>query len=102
MGGGRRDVTDASFDVRFWKIEERDYVNARFRVRWKVASRVHSRSFATKALADAFRAQLRDAARKGESFSTEDGLPQSLARRERDVTCYEHAEEFLKTVWSSA
>jgi len=55
-------------------------------VRWKVASRRFNRGFAVKALADAFRAQLLEAARKGESFSTETGLPQSLARRERHVT----------------
>ena len=71
-------------------------------MRWKVASRRFNRGFAVKALADAFRAQLLEAARKGESFSTETGLPQSLARRERHVTCYEHAEEFVTTTWPSA
>ncbi len=102
MGGGRRDVTDASYDVRFWQIEERDYVSARYRVRWKVAGRLYRRSFATKALADAFRAQLLEAARKGESFSTETGLPQSLTRHHRDVTCYEHAGDFVRAVWPAA
>jgi hypothetical protein len=61
-----------------------------------------NRSFVAKPLADSFRDQLQEAARKGESFSTETGLPQSLARRERHVTCYEHAEEFVKTTWPSA
>jgi integrase len=95
-------VTDASYDVRFWRIEERDYVSARYRVRWKVAGRMYRRSFATKALADAFRAQLMEAARKGESFSTETGLPQSLARHHRDMTCYDHASDFVKAVWPVA
>jgi integrase len=95
-------MTDASYDVRFWRIEERDYASARYRVRWKVAGRMYRRSFATRALADAFRAQLLEAARKGESFSTETGLPQSLTRHDRDVTCYEHASDFVKATWPTA
>jgi hypothetical protein len=95
-------VTEASYDVRIWQIQERADANARYRVRWKVASRRFTKGFALKALADAFRAQLLEAARKGESFSIEAGLPQSLARRERHVTCFEHAAEFVTTTWPSA
>ena len=95
-------MTEASYDVRFWQIEERDDARARYRVRWTVAGRRFNRSFVAKPLADSFRGQLREAARKGESFSTETGLPQSLTRRERHVTWYEHAEEFVKTTWPSA
>jgi hypothetical protein len=58
--------------------------------------------FVAKPLADSFRGQLLEAARKGESFSTEAGLPQSLTRRERHVTCYGHAEEFVSNTWPSA
>ena len=95
-------MTEASYDVRFWQIEQRDDARARYRVRWTVGGRRFNRSFVTSPLADSFRGQLLEAARKGESFSTETGLPQSLTRRERDVTCYEHAGEFVKTVWHSA
>jgi integrase len=102
MGGGRRDVTEASYDVRFWHIEQRDDAKARYRVRWTVAGRRFNRSFVAKPLADSFRSQLLEAARKGESFSTGTGLPQSHTRRERRVTCYEHAEEFVKATWPSA
>ena len=95
-------MTEASYDVRFWHIEERDDGRARFRVRWTVAGRRFNRSFVAKSLADSFRGQLREAARTGESFSTVTGLPQSLARREYDVTCYEHADEFVAAIWPSA
>lgn len=95
-------MTEASYDVRFWHIEERDDARARYRVRWTVAGRRFNRSFVAKPLADSFRGQLLEAARKGDSFSTGTGLPQSLTRRERHVTCYEHAEEFVKATWPSA
>ena len=74
----------------------------RYRVRWKVAGRLYRRSFTTKTLADAFRAQLMDAARKGERFSTRTGLPQWLSLHEREVSCYEHARQFLVATWPTA
>jgi hypothetical protein len=49
----------------------------------------------TRGLADSFQAQIIAAARNGQSFDLETGLPQSLLRINRDVTCYEHAREFL-------
>jgi hypothetical protein len=102
MGGERRDVTGSSYDVRIWQIHERADSKARYRVRWKVASRRFTKGFVVKALADAFRAQLLEAARRGESFSAETGLPRSIARRDRDVSCYEHAGDFLKAAWPTA
>jgi Phage integrase family len=95
-------VSGATFDVRFWDIQERSDAQARWRVRWKVAGRVFSRSFVVKALADSFRAQLMEAARKGDSFDTETGLPLSIVRRDRDVSCYVHAQEFVKAAWPAA
>lgn len=64
--------------------------------------RVPARRLVVKALADAFRSQLLEAARKGESFSTENGFPYSMVRRELDVSCYEHAGDFLKAAWPTA
>ncbi|MBO0819355.1 MAG: site-specific integrase, partial [Nocardiopsaceae bacterium] len=95
-------MTDASYDVRLWQIEERRDARARYRVRWTVAGRRFTKGYVVRALADAFRSQLHEAARKGESFSTENGLPYSMARRELDVSCYEHASDFLKAAWPTA
>lgn len=86
-------MNEASYDVRFWHIEERDDARARFRVRWTVAGGPPP---------GAGRGTNRPATRRGESFSPETGLPQSLTRSERDVTCYEHADEFVKVTWPSA
>ena len=95
-------MTGASYDVRIWQIHERTDAKARYRVRWRVGSRRFNQGFVVKALADAFRAQLLEAARKGESFTTETGLPQSLGRAGRDVTCFEHADDFVTATWPTA
>jgi integrase len=95
-------VTGSSFDVRIWQVEKRAGARARWRLRWRVASRRFGQTFTTKALADSFRAQLLEAARVGESFNIDTGLPFSVTRRHLDVSCYVHACEFLQAVWSAA
>ncbi|HTP16759.1 MAG TPA: tyrosine-type recombinase/integrase [Streptosporangiaceae bacterium] len=95
-------MTAGSYDVRIWEIHERGDAKARYRVRWRVATRRFTRGFEVKALADAFRAQLLAAARRGEGFSTETGMPLSLTRRDHAVSCYEHAEDFVKATWRTA
>jgi integrase len=88
-----------SFDFRPWSIETRKRRNAPYRVRWLVAGRQFGESFVTFALADSFRSQLITAARNGEGFDTDTGLPALMARKLSDVTFYEHAEEFSAFVW---
>ncbi len=95
-------MTEISYDVRFWKISERKDAVARYRVRWTVAGKPYAKSFLTTSLAQSFRAQLISAARNGESFDPETGLPQSVTRRDRDVSCYDHAREFVTAVWADA
>ena len=56
-----------------------------------MAGRQFGGSFVTMALAEAFRASLITAARKGEGFDTESGLPESMERTRRDISFYEHA-----------
>jgi integrase len=88
-----------SFDVRIWAVEVRTRSS---RVRWVVAGRPFSESFATSGLADAFRSQLVTLARKGEPFNTDSGLPQSLLRKQLDVTFLAHAREFTAWAWPGA
>jgi hypothetical protein len=89
-----------SFDVRFWQIETRP--GRRPRVRWVVARHTFAESFTTKGLAEAFRAKLITAARDGEAFSTDTGLPQSMERKLRNITLYQHALEFTASTWPTA
>jgi integrase len=95
-------VTGSSFDVRIWQVEKRQGARSHWRLRWRAGRRRFGRSFATKALADSFRAQLLEAARAGESFDAEMGLPDSMVRRDLDVSCYMHAREFMQAVWPTA
>jgi hypothetical protein len=91
-----------SFDFHLWKIETRKGRKTPHRVRWVVAGRRFGESFVTMALAESFRASLITAARKGEGFDTDSGLPESMERKRRDVSFYEHAAEFTATVWPAA
>ena len=91
----------SSFDVRFWKIEARKGKGTTYRVRWIVAGRPFGESFLTMALAESFRAKLITAARNGEGFDTETGLPDSMMRKLRDVSFFDHAMEFTASAWPS-
>ncbi len=89
----------SSYQVRFWAIRKRPERRMSFQLRWVVAGREHSESFLTKALADAFRAELMSAARAGEPFDPVTGLPESRAR---DVSWFEHACGYVEMKWPRA
>ncbi len=76
-----------SYDVKFWAIRPGKARTKRtYEVRWKVGHSPQSRTIGNKAQADNFLSELRQAARKGEAFDTETGLPDSMmttASRER-------------------
>ena len=65
-----------SHQVRVWTIQARTGGKKRsYTVRWSVAAREKSRTFATRALADNFRSDLMQAASRGETFDVDTGLP---------------------------
>jgi hypothetical protein len=103
MGGGlrpgQRVTAERSYNVRFWNIQQRSDGAARFRVRWTVDGHPFSQSFVEHELADSFRAELKSAARKGESFDTGSGLPASMVRQQTDVSALDHAREFVAATW---
>jgi hypothetical protein len=90
-----------SYDLSFWAIEKRDRPKP-YRVRWSVAGRrpPFSRSFLTSELAESFKAELKAAARRGESFDEATGLPDSMLRRDRDIIWYQHAQEYAPARWA--
>jgi integrase len=94
-------VSDTSYDVRFWKIEVRPGRRSPYRVHWIVAGHRFTESFATRALADSFRAQLRMAANNGEAFDVETGLPLSLLRAHTDLSFLDHARDYLAFAWTN-
>ena len=78
-----------SYEVKFWAIRPGKAKTKRtYEVRWKVGTTPQSRTIGNKAQAENFLSDLRQAARKGEAFDTDTGLPESMlaeqdAREER-------------------
>jgi integrase len=68
-----------SYDVKFWAIRPGKAKTKRtYEIRWKVASAPQSSTLGNKAQAENFLSELRQAARQGEAFDTETGLPESM------------------------
>ncbi len=90
-----------SYHVRFWDIRKiSDTARGRYRVRWAAGGREHCKSFAAKALADAFLVTLKNAARDGKLFDPATGLPVQPEPAGRPaVTWYEHARAYSQMKW---
>lgn len=91
-------------DVSIWKIRRRrDRPTKPYQLRWRVGMRPHSATFISRALADDYRADLVKAARRGELFDTETGLPSSMHEQEsRSLSWYEFARGYVRTRWSGS
>ncbi|MFI5980519.1 tyrosine-type recombinase/integrase [Streptomyces sp. NPDC051555] len=89
-----------SYNVRFWDIRERPERRKPFMVRWTVSGREKSESFMTKGLADSRHAKLMTAARDGEPFDEQTGLPASELRAIKlRTTWYDLAHEYIDQRW---
>jgi hypothetical protein len=71
-----------TFKVRFWEIadwakskDKKKKKGRPYGVRWVTERKSHSEWYATKALANSRRSELMQAAREGEPFDVESGLP---------------------------
>jgi integrase len=71
----------------------------RYEVRWIVAKRERSKTFATKALAQSHLGNLQAAVNKGEAFDVESGLPVSLVPDTRNTTWWEWALQYVDLKW---
>jgi integrase len=90
-----------SYQARFWDIKKiSDTAQGRHRVRWAVDGHEHCKSFAAKALADAFLGTLKDAARDGKPFDPATGLPARPRRAAAaTATWYEHGRAYAQMKW---
>ncbi|WP_064744131.1 tyrosine-type recombinase/integrase [Actinomadura oligospora] len=91
-----------SFKVRFWAIKVVKNRRRPYGVRWVVENEEKSEWFITRALADSFRSDLMQAARRGEAFDTETGLPESKLKALTSGTWYEHARKFVAMRWKGS
>ncbi|WP_116952480.1 tyrosine-type recombinase/integrase [Jiangella endophytica] len=89
-----------TYNVRVWKTSV--YKGSRVRtytVRWGVAGEPFREPFRTAAQAESFRSDLVAAARKGEAFYVDTGLPVSMKRAEANMSWYELVCAYTDTKW---
>ena len=93
-----------TYDVRVWGVTKRAWRSGTtYRVRCLVGRKEWHDSFATKALAESFRADLLSLSRQGEPFDIATGRPVSWQRPEQVVTSwYEHACAYVDMKWPRA
>ncbi len=86
-----------SLDIKLWKVSKTGRKSRPYRLRWVVAGRVHSDTFATSALAESRRSELWQAMnRRGEAFDVESGLPESEVRAAAEAAEAADAEAPLR------
>jgi integrase len=93
-----------SYEVRVWSImvQTRGGVKC-YTVRWAVAGKRKSKSFQTRALAEAHRAKLLSASREGVPFELESGLPATMVEQGKTaLTWYEFACAYVDMKWPKA
>jgi len=97
-----------TFDVRIWTVKKITNKTraATHQVRWKVGPKSHSRNYSTAGLAASRRSVLLAAAKSGEAFDVETGLPVSEFRAAASEpepaagrTWLEHARDFADAKW---
>lgn len=94
---------DLSYDVKIWNLERRvGKTRTTYRVVWFVASTRFPRTFQNRALADSFRSDLVAAARRGEAFDREQGLPVSMLRNEAEMPWFDFACQYVDMKWPRA
>lgn len=93
---------NTSYDVRIWDIRRNSSSQTpSYVVRWKVGPKERSKTFRTKALAENFVSDLRQAARRGEAFDLAMGFPASMAKPAADPgpTFFDFARSYMAARW---
>lgn len=98
-------MTQTTYSVTVQDVEKRRGVRGTivsYRVTWRVAKRVWRRTFRTLAQAEAYRSDVLTAARRGEPFSIETGLPSSWAAPAASITWFDFSSAYAKMKWPHA
>ncbi|MEV6868582.1 site-specific integrase [Streptosporangium subroseum] len=94
---------NTSYDVKFWETRRNPSSKTpSYVIRWKVGGREKSKTLRTKALAESFLSDLRQAARRGEAFDMETGLPSSLLAVKSAVTWFSFTLAYVDMKWPHA
>lgn len=93
---------NTSYDVKIWDLRRKvSGKTPSYVVRWKAGPREKSKTFKTKALAENFLSDLRQAVKKGEPFDFATGLPQSMTAAEvaSGPTFLDFARSYMAARW---
>ncbi|MFT7839520.1 integrase [Saccharothrix sp. BKS2] len=91
-----------TFKVKFWEVKKRAGRKRPYPVRWLTDKREHSEWYATKALATGRLSELTRAARNGEPFDVDSGLPVSELRRRNSLSFLEFSQSYVDIKWPDA
>jgi len=92
-----------SYDIKIWAIRRYEgKKRSTYQVRWAVNGEEKNDTFATHALADAFRSKLVSYQRKGVAFHTGTGLPEPMMRERSARSWYEHICRYVNEKWDEA
>ena len=102
IAAGRRGVNDTTH-VRFWDVRRnKSSRSTSYEVRWVVGGRQFSKTRATKALAESFLSELRQAAKRGEAFDIGEGLPASMRRAKHAKSWFAFVLAYVDMKWPRA
>ncbi|WP_440104171.1 tyrosine-type recombinase/integrase [Streptosporangium sp. H16] len=94
---------NTSYDVKFWEIRRNETSKTpSYVIRWKVGGRQKSKTLRTKALAENLLSDLRQAAKRGEAFDMETGLPLSMLQAKSARTVFEFVRAYIDMKWPHA
>ncbi len=92
-----------SHSVRIWDLRTNaGKKRTTYSVRWIVGGEEQHRTFASRALADAFRAKLLTHVQRGSAFEKASGLPAPMLRETQRRTWIEHASQYTDMKWPAA
>jgi integrase len=91
-----------TFKVKFWEIKRREGRKRPYPVRWLTDGREHSEWYSGKALASSRLSELTQAARRGEPFDVETGLPLGELRRRNSLSFLEFTQSYMDLKWPDA
>jgi integrase len=96
---------NTSYDVKFWDIQRNKSSKTPFYVvRWTVGGKNKSKTLRTKALADNFLSDLRQAAKNGEAFDVATALPLSMFTPETEAgpSFLSFAQKYMMRRWKTS
>ncbi|WP_113704719.1 tyrosine-type recombinase/integrase [Nonomuraea lactucae] len=88
-----------SYKVKFWKTRRTPSKKPSYQVRWVVEGEAQCSTFGMSEQAENFLSELRQAARHGEWFDTDTGLPESMLKARNSRTWLQFARAYVNRRW---